>query len=109
MDGVGQSVEEDQSLTVPADHFVTGCDFDAEEPYLKICANDSTGYDKEKKIPIPSAMAYYLRTHWCGSDKMHDLIESGAVSRARQELEDKHNKEIAALARLKIAEAEEMS
>ena len=45
--------------------------------------NDSS---KEEKIPIPETVAYYLRTHWCGSKIMHNLIEKNTVSDMQNKL-----------------------
>jgi len=53
--------------------FCNKVDFDAEKPYIVLGNNDMT---EEIRVLIPETMAYYLRTHWCGSQKMHDGIEN---------------------------------
>ena len=57
-------------------YFVTGADFDCEEPFIKVANSECTD---EEKMLVPESLAYYLRTHWCGSNKMHDLIRTNAV------------------------------
>ena len=71
------SVRHAEQLTIPADHSVHGCDLDADEPYCVI-RPDAGDMEPETKCKIPFALAYFLRTHFCGSEKMRDLIESNA-------------------------------
>ena len=65
------------TMEIPDDYFVHECNLDVDEPYCVICPEDSYGFRNEIKVLIPKQLAYYLRTHWCGSQKMHDLIEEG--------------------------------
>jgi len=67
----------EETMTIPAGHFVIKVDLDCDTPYCKVCReNDCT--DIKEKILIPKALAYFLRTHFCGSNRMHDsLIEDG--------------------------------
>jgi hypothetical protein len=65
----------DQTLVIPSGHFVYRCDFDADEPYLTIVKD---GDFVETKVPVPRALAYYLRTHSCGSHNMRTIIEEHA-------------------------------
>lgn len=61
------------SITIPKDWFVSKVNLDSEEPYVMI---ESLVYMDAKpvKLPFPKSLAYYLRTHFCGSQAMHDLI-----------------------------------
>ena len=52
--------------------FVSGADFDVEEPYITVC-EDLTG--DEYKLLVPKSLAYYLSTHFCGSNVMRELIQ----------------------------------
>lgn len=68
--------EKGGSFEIPDGWFVCGADFDAEEPYVTIANGDLSG--EERRVPVPKSMAYYLSTHSCGSQKIHDnLIEDG--------------------------------
>lgn len=66
------------SIEIPQGWFVSGANFDVEEPYVEICSNTPGSYDEKKKIPFPKPIAYYLSTHFCGSDVMHEIISEGA-------------------------------
>lgn len=63
---------------IPKDHFVVGCDLDAEEPWFEIVHNDAPVQPRDERgeirILIPKELALYLNTHWCGSKKMHRTI-----------------------------------
>ena len=53
---------------MPKHYFVCGLDVeDANPPYL--LAADSAISDEEK-FELPEALAYYLRTHWGGTESM---------------------------------------
>lgn len=66
----------DENICIPAGWFVYSVCLDAEEPYCIIC--NSKDVNEEEKIKVPKSLAYYLSTHFCGSQKMHDkLIEDG--------------------------------
>lgn len=67
------------SLTIRPGWFVTNVDMDVDPPILVL--EQSNSNDKQT-LMIPKPLAYYLRTHFCGSQKMHDLI----VSNARHEI-----------------------
>ena len=69
------------SIEIPVDWFVCGANFDVEEPYIEISDKDCSS---TIRLPFPKPIAYYLTTHWCGSDCMHELI----VDRARRELQN---------------------
>ena len=64
---------ENKPMTIKEGWFCSGADFDAEEPFILISNEEHCL--QEEKILIPESVAYYLRTHWCGSKKMHDSIE----------------------------------
>ncbi|HUS48767.1 MAG TPA: hypothetical protein VMZ91_01255 [Candidatus Paceibacterota bacterium] len=79
-----QQSEKDETLTIPAKHFVCSVDLDCEEPFC-IVAPDyeiwDNGDKEEKRILIPKPLAYYLSTHFCGSKKMYDnIFNNGAES-----------------------------
>jgi len=60
--------------------------FDNDEPYITLVHKEG---GEEKKIAVPKQLAYYLRTHWCGSQIMHDLIVNNAkksMSKSLQEI-----------------------
>ena len=73
-------------MEIGEDWFCYGANFDCDEPHVILCHKDS---GEEKKIPVPKQLAYYLRTHWCGSQIMHDLITNNAkksMSKSLQEI-----------------------
>ena len=63
---------ENYPMEIGKDWFVYNANLDSDEPFI-VLAHKEGGI--EKKMPIPEPLAYYLRTHWCGSQIMHDLIE----------------------------------
>ena len=70
---------------IPDGFYVYRVDFDDKEPYVQIF--DGVNIYDAIKIPVPKSLAYYLKTHHCGSMKMNDLIEK----RAKNELRTKIN------------------
>lgn len=64
-------------FNIPDGWFVNYANFDVEEPFIQICKESSV--DEDKIIHIPKALAYYLSTHFCGSEYMKELIEEHAV------------------------------
>ena len=48
---------------------------DVEEPYAMISTFEEDVEKKEKRILIPKSLAYYLVTHWCGSEVIKENIE----------------------------------
>ena len=71
-----QAHNKDDHMVIPAGWFVYTVCLDAEVPYCTIC--NSEDVNEERKVKIPESLAYYLSTHFCGSQKMHDkLIEDG--------------------------------
>lgn len=63
------------AIEIPVGWFVCGAYFDVAEPYVEISDKDCS---EKKCLPFPKPLAYFLSTHWCGSDCMHELIEDGA-------------------------------
>lgn len=64
-------------MEIPDGWFVHKVDLDAQVPYCVIMNIDLTK-NQEKAINIPPSLAYYLRTHFCGSEKMHnDIFKDG--------------------------------
>jgi hypothetical protein len=80
-----QFLDMDESITIPKDHYVVHCDFDAEEPFCVICPKNEVG---DRKILVPKALAYYLTTHFCGSNKMRDLYKRQARNEMRRKLSE---------------------
>jgi len=73
-----QILTEDETFTIPKGFFVQKVDLDADEPYAMIESEDYSIELPEgmsNKILIPKPLAYYLRTHFCGSEQMKNLIE----------------------------------
>ncbi len=70
-------------LDIPNNWFVYHADFDDKEPYIIIC--DSETFSKEVRLPVPKSLAYYLTTHFCGSEKMNNsIVESAKLSLQNQ-------------------------
>jgi hypothetical protein len=63
----------DFMLLIPTGHFVHKVDLDCDEPYCLTSHKDTCTVDGPK-ILIPKALAYYLRTHFCGSNQMRETI-----------------------------------
>jgi hypothetical protein len=62
-------------MEIGDDWFCYEADFDSEEPHIILAHRDG---GEKKKIPVPEQLAYYLRTCYCGSQTMHDLITANA-------------------------------
>ena len=85
---MGRSAEDQKVggvLNIPDGYFVTTVDMDAREPYCKIVNNKSPEED-EKRISIPKSLAYYLTTHFCGSESMRKLIQMHALNECAQNI-----------------------
>ena len=74
-------------MEIPDGHFVHRVDLDAEEPYCEIVPKDDVFADPITVL-LPKALAYYLRTHWCGSQKMHDPIEGDSRREIRNGIKE---------------------
>ena len=82
---------EDETFTIPKGFFVYRVDLDADEPYVMIESEDygiefPEGMSNE--IPIPKSLAYYLRTHFCGSEQMRKLIEENVKQTFIKEIKE---------------------
>ena len=71
------------SMIIGEDWYCYNVDCDCEEPYIILCRNDNS---EEEKVLVPEQLAYYLRTHFCGSRKMHNAISKSAASSAAEEI-----------------------
>lgn len=60
-------------LGIPDEFFVHHCDLDADEPYCEVAHKMSVG-EPATKVLIAKPLAHYLKTHFCGSQTMHDAI-----------------------------------
>ena len=83
--------QEDQTLTIPKGYFVCGCDLDKNPPTCEIASFDEESILEEKELIVPFALAYYLRTHHCGSYRMRELIEEQAKRKLRNSFKDLMN------------------
>jgi hypothetical protein len=61
-------------IEIPDGWFVTSANFDVEEPYIVISSGQMSS-DEERTIKVPKSLAYYLSSHHCGSNYMHEIIE----------------------------------
>lgn len=69
--------ENTETLIIPKGFFVSFADFDSENPYIEL-KNDDPIKIETFKVSVPSALAYYLSTNYCGSQKMErSLISKG--------------------------------
>lgn len=73
------------SIEIPVGWFVCGAFFDVDEPYVEISDKDCS---QTVKLPFPKPLAYFLSTHWCGSECMHELIGDGAVRGLQNTIKD---------------------
>ncbi len=71
-------------MTIGEDWYCYNVNFDAEKPYVTLCNNDNS---EEVKIAVPKQLVYYLKTHWCGSQFIHDQIADKARKRLQVELQ----------------------
>lgn len=77
--------KENRPMNIKEGWFCDAADFDSEEPHISVGNNDFT---ESEKIEIPESMAYYLKTHWCGSQIMHDLIEKHTLQGVQNKLKE---------------------
>ena len=73
-------------LEIPDGWCVVRADFDVAEPFINIMC--MSGACEEKKLLIPKALAYYLGTHFCGSNVMRDLIREHAQREIQNVIKD---------------------
>ena len=77
--------KQDQSFSLPAGYFVTSVDLDHDEPYCMLQSPVNGGMMHRD---IPKALAYYLTTHFCGSNKMMDAYKRQGRNEIRSKLKD---------------------
>ena len=75
-----------RAMDIGDDYYVYQVDVDCDKPFAEICHKDDPAISE--KISIPHQLAYYLKTHWCGSQKMHDLIEKNAIQGFRHQIKE---------------------
>ncbi len=64
-----------KSMIIKEDWFVYQVNSECEKPYITVCPSNDM---EEEKILMPEQLSHYLKTHFCGSHRMHDnLIERG--------------------------------
>lgn len=73
-------------MTVKDGWFCCGADFDCKDPYILVSSENICS--EEEKILIPEEVAYYLRTHFCGSRRMRDRIRRNTVMDIRDKIKD---------------------
>lgn len=71
------------NLDIPDGFFVYDLRVDDADPIVEII-NDETG--EERTLKVPRALAYYLRTHDCGSALMRQKIEENAIRKMQKNL-----------------------
>lgn len=76
------------TLEIPDCWYVHHVDFDSDTPSLNIAPASSLITGKDTKLPVPRALAYYLTTHFCGSQKMHDQLVEDGRQEVRNEIKD---------------------
>ncbi len=74
---------ENTPMVIGEDWFCYQVDCDCEKPYIVLCHKETS---EEEKVLVPEQLAYYLRTHFCGSEKMHNSISNSAASGAANEI-----------------------
>jgi len=77
----------DEMMTIPAGHFVNHVDLDCDTPYCQVC-RESDMKDFDDKIFVPKALAYYLRTHFCGSERMHKSLKEDGRRSCQNEIKE---------------------
>jgi hypothetical protein len=77
--------EQGGKLEIPEGFFVYKVDFDDDEPYIIICDPVSS---HDARLPVPKSLAYYLSTHFCGSNVMRNLIRDNAKRELQSTIKD---------------------
>lgn len=80
--------QEEQVLTIPKGYFVVRCDFDKEEPTITLHHEYACDCFDEMIVPAPKALAYYLKTHGCGSKIMRNIIENQGKREVRNAIKE---------------------
>lgn len=76
------------TMVIPDGYFVYEVNFDAEEPYC-ILHNMDLILDKEPiKVVIPKSLAYYVTTHFCGSESMEKALKNDAIHECKNKIKD---------------------
>lgn len=79
------SEKENKPMTIKEGWGCVGADFDCDEPYVVVTNKNC---NKKEKILIPESVAYYLRTHFCGSMKMHNGLKKDAIRDMQHKLKE---------------------
>ncbi len=83
MDEEKKDEPENTPMTIGDDWYCYNANFDHDEPYVVLCHEHTS---EEVKIPVPKQLAYYLKTHFCGSRIMHDHMVDKGRTRLQVEL-----------------------
>lgn len=59
-------------IDIPDGWFIDTVNFDDDEPYITIMDDHYQDNDPIKLL-VPKSLAYYLSTHYCGSEKMRKI------------------------------------
>lgn len=72
-------------MIIEDDWFCYKVDLDNKKPYAILCHKE-TG--EEEKILIPQKLAYYFKTHWCGSEEIYKKIKNDANEEMQNKLKE---------------------
>ena len=70
---------------MPEDFFIINLNVEADRPYLFAA---ETAISEEIKFEVPEALAYYLRTHWGGTDTMRKNREESHRRKFQNEVKE---------------------
>jgi len=68
--------------------FVNGVDLDCDFPYCEAFLIDNAGDEKPKYFAINPALAYYQKTHFCGSQTMCDNLIADGRRKVQNEIKE---------------------
>ena len=75
-------------LEIPEGWFVSGANFDTDEPTITIYNGASFNSSEERKLPVPKSLAYYLSTHNCGSEEMRARIKDNGRRQVQEAIKE---------------------
>jgi len=76
-------------MDIPDGWFVTEVNLDVEEPYAIITADYKISNNiQESRMLIPKSLAYYLSTHFCGSNVMRQMIQENTKHSIGQSIKE---------------------
>lgn len=81
-----QTASSDQTMTIPADCFVTGVNLEDAKPFIRVENESDSGSAPDRKIELPPALAFFLRVHWCCTNDVRRRIEKDAKEALQDDL-----------------------